>query len=76
LFAGGTPIYDASGEKQIGTITSGCPSPSLKQNIAMGYVDSKHAKVGTKVNFQVRKKMVEAEVSKMPFVPTKYYIVK
>ncbi|XP_072507150.1 aminomethyltransferase, mitochondrial isoform X3 [Notamacropus eugenii] len=31
----------------IGEITSGCPSPCLKKNVAMGYVDGNYSKVGT-----------------------------
>lgn len=73
---GHTPIYDEAGEKEIGMVTSGCPSPSLKQNVAMGYVQSAYFKPGTNVKFLIRKKMVDAVVSKMPFVPTNYYIVK
>lgn len=75
-FSDGTPIYDEAGEKLLGKLTSGIPSPSLKQNIAMGYIQSPYAKVGTKVKLEVRKKMVDAEVSKMPFVPNNYYIPK
>lgn len=73
---GHTPIYDETGEKEIGTVTSGCPSPSLKQNIAMGYVQSAYFKSGTNVKFLLRKKMVDAVVSKMPFVPSHYYTGK
>ena len=76
VHVGGTAIYDASGSKQIGKITSGCPSPSLKGNVAMGYVERAHAKNGTEVKLEVRKKMIDAKVSKMPFVPSNYYIVK
>ena len=56
-----------------GTVTSGCPSPSLKTNVAMGYVDQAHSKVGTKVALSVRNKAIEATVTRMPFVPTKYF---
>ena len=76
MFSGGTAIFDESGEKQIGSLTSGCPSPWLKQNIAMGYVETAFSKAGTKVQFEVRKKKIDAVVSKMPFVPAKYYTGK
>lgn len=58
----------------IGKITSGCPSPCLKKNVSMGYLDVAFAKVGTPVNFLIHKKRIEGCVSKMPFVPTKYFI--
>ncbi|XP_048462201.1 aminomethyltransferase, mitochondrial-like [Rhincodon typus] len=70
-----TPILNLDG-KVIGEVTSGCPSPCLKQNIAMGYVDTEYSKPGTPLKVEVRKKIVDATVSKMPFVPSKYYTVK
>lgn len=70
-----TPILNLDG-KVIGEVTSGCPSPCLKQNIAMGYVDTEYGKLGTPIKVEVRKKIVDAVVTKMPFVPTKYYTVK
>ncbi|XP_041350154.1 aminomethyltransferase, mitochondrial-like isoform X2 [Gigantopelta aegis] len=72
----GTQIFDESGSKSIGSLTSGCPSPSLKKNISMGYVETPFSKTGTCVKFEIRKKKYEAEVVKMPFVPSKYYILK
>lgn len=42
----------------------------------MGYIAQGHAKNGTKVQIQVRQKKIWAEVSKMPFVPAKYYFAK
>lgn len=57
----------------LGEVTSGCPSPCLKQNVAMGYVETSFSKIGTPVQVEVRKKMVPAVISKMPFVPTNYY---
>ncbi|VEN36320.1 unnamed protein product [Callosobruchus maculatus] len=60
-------------EKELGKITSGCPSPSISKNIAMGYVPISHSKVGTKLKLQIRNKLYDAIVSKMPFVPSRYY---
>ncbi|KAG2471178.1 GCST protein, partial [Polypterus senegalus] len=70
-----TPILSHEG-RVIGEVTSGCPSPCLKQNVAMGYVETEFSKVGTPVKVEVRKKVVDAVVSKMPFVPTRYYTGK
>ena len=74
--SGGAVIYDETGTKVIGKVTSGCPSPSLKMNVAMGYVERDFAKNGTAVKFEIRKKMHDAQVSKMPFVPSGYFIPK
>ncbi|KAH8599058.1 hypothetical protein B0O99DRAFT_683778 [Bisporella sp. PMI_857] len=58
---------------KIGVITSGCPSPTLKKNIAMGYIETGYHKPGTDVEIVVRGKPRKAKVSKMPFVAPKYY---
>ncbi len=54
-------------------VTSGIPSPALGTNIAMGYVANGSHKKGTSVMIQVRRKMREAVVRPMPFVPTRYF---
>ncbi|KAG9253656.1 uncharacterized protein F5Z01DRAFT_151923 [Emericellopsis atlantica] len=59
----------ANGEK-IGVITSGCPSPTLGKNIAMGYVKDGQHKSGTEVDVVVRGKKRKGVVTKMPFVPS------
>ncbi|KAJ7976727.1 Aminomethyltransferase [Quillaja saponaria] len=59
--------------KNIGEVTSGGFSPCLKKNIAMGYVKSGSHKAGTNVKFVIRGKSYDGVVTKMPFVPTKYY---
>ncbi|NWH70719.1 GCST protein, partial [Piaya cayana] len=59
-----------------GTVTSGCPSPSLGKNIAMGYVETALSRAGTALSVEVRKKQHPALVTKMPFVPTQYYTAK
>ena len=72
---GHTEILHPETNKPVGQVTSGCPSPSLAEgtNVAMGYLPTELSKPGTKVRLQVRKKLVEATVTKMPFVPTKYF---
>ncbi|KAI5300259.1 Aminomethyltransferase, mitochondrial, partial [Ascosphaera atra] len=71
----GTPLVDlADGVTQIGTVTSGLPSPSLGgKNIAMAYVKQGLHKKGTEVGVLLRKKVRRATVTAMPFVPNKFY---
>lgn len=68
----GAEIVDAEGSV-VGKITSGCPSPTLKKNITMGYVKDGLHKSGTELEVVVRGKKRKAVVSKMPFVPSKYF---
>lgn len=68
----GSEVLDADGQV-VGFITSGTVSPVLKQKISMGYVPKKLAKSGTQLKVRVRGKEGDAEVTKMPFVPSNYY---
>ncbi|KAI8149101.1 aminomethyltransferase mitochondrial precursor [Fennellomyces sp. T-0311] len=68
----GAEILDKEGQV-IGKVTSGCPSPCLKKNIAMGYVKSGFHKKGTELSVKVRNKVQDAVISKMPFVEAKYH---
>jgi aminomethyltransferase len=70
-----TEIYDASGENYIGAVTSGTFSPVLKEPIAMGYVLAEHSKLGTTVQVEIRNKKQTAQITKMPFVESRYYRV-
>lgn len=69
----GAAVLDGDGRTTIGTVTSGCPSPTLCRNIAMGYVDGAHAGNGTAVLVAVRGRRVPMTVTKMPFVKSNYY---
>ncbi|KAI3328940.1 glycine cleavage system T protein [Xylariaceae sp. AK1471] len=70
----GAEIVSADGNNdKIGVVTSGCPSPTLGKNIAMGYVKDGLHKAGTEVQVLVRGRPRKAVVSKMPFVPAKYW---
>ncbi|KAH7137294.1 hypothetical protein B0J13DRAFT_76707 [Dactylonectria estremocensis] len=60
------------GEK-VGVLTSGAPSPSLGQNIAMGYVRDGLHKAGIELDVLVRGKKRKGVVTKMPFLPAKYW---
>ncbi|KAI6249889.1 Aminomethyltransferase, mitochondrial [Erysiphe necator] len=68
----GAKIIDLDGA-EIGNVTSGCPSPSLGKNISMGYIKDGFHRSGTHVKVLVRGKKREAHVTKMPFLPTKYW---
>lgn len=68
----GAAIETLDGER-VGTVTSGTMSPCLKKNISMGYINKPHNKRDTKLQVVVRGKKYPATVTKMPFVPTKYY---
>jgi aminomethyltransferase len=52
---------------QIGELTSGVFSPSLKQGIGMGYLPVEYAKIGTEVDIDVRGRKFPAKVVKKPF---------
>ena len=51
----------------IGTVTSGTYSPTVDRGIGMGYVERKYSEVGTQIVIDVRGRLVEAEIVKLPF---------
>ena len=66
----GAEILETASDKPskvVGRVTSGCPSPTLGKNIAMGYVQTPYHKAGTALAIVVRGKARKAEVVKMPF---------
>ncbi|KAF9069405.1 hypothetical protein BDP27DRAFT_1421042 [Rhodocollybia butyracea] len=62
-----------TGDEQIGTITSGIPSPTLNKNIAMGYVKNGLHKKGTELEVEVRSRRRKAVVTPMPFIKPNYW---
>lgn len=68
----GTEILDSKGAV-IGKITSGGFGPTVDGPIAMGYIASAHAAVGTSVSLMVRGTARPARVVPLPFVPHHYY---
>jgi aminomethyltransferase len=68
----GAAIF-AENDEQIGAVTSGAYSPTLKRAIAMGYVHREHAQTGSILRAVVRGAPVSAEVTALPFVPNSYF---
>jgi aminomethyltransferase len=66
-----TKIFSESGE-EIGLITSGTFGPSVNAPVAMGYINSKYAEVGTKIQLEVRGKKHGGKVSELPFFKKSY----
>lgn len=60
-------IVDADGNN-IGRVTSGTQSPTLKKSIGLGYVNNAFAKEGTDIYILIRNQKVKAVVKKPPFV--------
>ncbi len=59
-------VLDQSG-KEIGYVTSGCPAPFLKKNIALAYVPPAFAEIGSTLNVEIRGQAVAAQVVPTPF---------
>ena len=68
----GTTLTDAQGQA-IGRVTSGTLGPTVQKPIAMAYVSTSHAVIGTQVLAEVRGKGVPMEVSSLPFNPHRYF---
>ena len=53
--------------REIGEVTSGSPSHSLDRNIGLGYVPADYSAVGTRLQIDIRGRLVDAEVTSLPF---------
>jgi aminomethyltransferase len=67
----GAAVLDADGS-EVGKVTSGGFAPTLGAPIAMAYVPTAMAEVGTRIQLNQRGKVHEATVAAMPFVPHRY----
>ncbi len=64
---GGYAVYEAGTDRQVGTLTSGTMSPTLKQPIGLALIDKSVSAVGTRLDVEIRSKRIPAEVVKTPF---------
>lgn len=62
----GYKVLDPAGS-EIGYVTSGSPAPFLKKNIALAYVPTEFAELGTELNVDIRGQVVKARVVPTPF---------
>ena len=68
----GAPLVAADG-RSVGRVTSGTVGPTIKQPIAMGWLEAALAAAGTEVFAEVRGKRVPMRVAAMPFAPHRYH---
>ena len=55
------------GEEQIGEVTTGTQSPTLKKNIGFALLNSEHTAEGTEVEVEIRNKRLKAVIIATPF---------
>ncbi len=67
----GAALFDGEGQ-HVGSVTSGTLAPSVNQCVAMGYLPTAMATVGTPVFAEVRGKRVPLRVAALPFQPHRY----
>jgi aminomethyltransferase len=52
--------------QRIGEVTSGTLSPSLNWGVGMAYIDGSHAKIGAKIDIEIRGQKFPATIEKKP----------
>jgi aminomethyltransferase len=62
----GQEVY--SGDKKIGFVTSGSPSPMLNKNIGLAYVEEGFNKIGSEIEISIRNKKIKSKIVKTPFL--------
>ena len=62
----GYRVHDNSG-REIGSVTSGSYAPFLKKNIALAYVPTEFANLGTELKIEIRGQGVKAMIVTTPF---------
>ncbi len=53
--------------RQIGEVTTGTQSPTLKRNLGLALIEASSAELGTPLEVEIRGKQLKAEVVKAPF---------
>ncbi|MCJ7839323.1 glycine cleavage system aminomethyltransferase GcvT [Lederbergia sp. NSJ-179] len=56
-----------SGEREVGIVTSGTQSPTLKKNMGLALVQTEYAKLGAELEVEIRGKRLKAKVISTPF---------
>lgn len=58
--------------KEIGFVTTGYQSPTLKRNIGLALIDAEYAELGTEIEISIRNKPAKAEVISRKFYTKNY----
>jgi glycine cleavage system T protein len=61
----GYEIY--SGDTHVGTVSSGCYSPTLSTSIGLGFITTAHALVNSTIKIKIREKYYQAKLVNKPF---------
>ncbi|MGF7185089.1 aminomethyltransferase [Desulfitispora alkaliphila] len=56
-----------SGDTEVGFVTSGTFSPTLKKNIGLALIESEYNQLGEEIKIAVRNKKISAKIIKTPF---------
>lgn len=59
------PVY--VGDEEVGEITSGTQSPTLKKNMGLALIKREHAQLDNQLDVEIRGKRVAAKIVKTPF---------
>ncbi|WP_428908132.1 glycine cleavage system aminomethyltransferase GcvT [Niallia sp. Krafla_26] len=54
-------------DEEIGVVTSGTQSPTLKKSIGLALLSAEQTKIGTELKIEIRNKLIDAVVVKTPF---------
>jgi aminomethyltransferase len=63
----GYAVLDPATGREVGTVTSGAPSPTLGHPIAMAYVDASYQEAGTRLQVDIRGTHDDVTVVPLPF---------
>jgi len=58
------PVFE--NDKRIGEVTSGTQSPSLNWGVGMAYINASHAKIGNRIEIEIRGQKFPATIEKKP----------
>jgi aminomethyltransferase len=56
-----------SENREIGVVTSGCQSPSMRAGIGLGYVVNRYAQPGQEIEIEVKDREIAAKIVELPF---------
>lgn len=68
----GYKIFDSTGSREIGFVTSGTQSPMSKKSIGIAYIEKASADIGSTIVVEIRANKVPAEVVPTPFYKRPY----